>query len=446
MKKSFLAFFALLYIVICSLSLFACSYEVQANYAGTYYLYDYGKKTNVWIMLENDKWSASNDSNGRLEVNDGIVTAYRNSFDEEYVVFTGKVDNGTLTCNYLDETEYKLYKDGAYKDDESSDMPYEPDKPSEPDDTGEIAYIRVNENGEENDNGKYVLFGLYPQTKVTDETLIATLNSLAETLPTEDNRSDEWLSYDYFFNDDITDFMWYIDKEYNGKLYRGVYFTSYRPYCCDYSVYSNNTYQDDNGYYTSTVYWFKYEPIKWIILKETDGNALILADLALDGQQYYHSKSAYIFDEQEIYANNYSESDIRRWLNYTFYNAAFNSLEKKSIKITNVSNSVNSTGYNNNDYACGNTLDNVFLLSYKQTITYLTSDTERQMKSSDYAKSQGAYVSSVNGDTCWWWLRSPYDCSGSRARYVDIDGQVSGSDRVDSVYLGVVPALWIRLS
>ena len=288
-----------------------------------------------------------------------------------------------------------------------------------------------------------IYFGTYPQTKVTDSTLTSALTSLAGTLPTSSNSAD-WTSYGYYINRSVSNFMWYIDKEYNGEKYRGVYFTSYRPDWCTDSSSTSNSKQYDNGYYTSTVYWFKYEPIKWRILKETDGKALILAYLALDSQQ---------FDYDGSYSNNYANSTIRAWLNNEFYNTAFTSLQQGLIKVTNVDNSVSSTGYSSNQYACKNTNDNVFLLSYKEARTYLTSNSERQKKSSDYAKSQGCLKSTSSSyyGNCEWWLRSPYYWGGY-ARDVGADGGFkinSKTDMYDEVYatdIGVVPALWIKLA
>ena len=289
---------------------------------------------------------------------------------------------------------------------------------------------------------KSIYFGTYPQSKVTDETFTSALTNLAGTLPTSSN-SANWTSYGYYISGNVSNFMWYIDKEYKGEKYRGVYFTSYRPCYSGYSSSTDYTYQDDNGYYTSTVYWFKYEPIKWRVLTESNGKALILANLAIDSQQYYHSQSDRTVDGNTVYANNYAESDIRKWLNDTFYNTAFTSLQKGLIEITNVDNSVSSTGYDSNDYACSNTNDNVFLLSYKEASTYLTSDSESQMKSSDYAKSQGCLQDTDS--SCWWWLRSPDDDYSNYARVVSFDGDFSYG-YVDTTSRGVLPALVIRLA
>ena len=284
-------------------------------------------------------------------------------------------------------------------------------------------------------NGSNVFFGTYPQVKVTDETLTSALTSLAGTLPTSNN-SANWTSYGYYISGSVSNFMWYIDKEYNGEKYRGVYFTSYRPYYCGRSSSTSNTCQDNNGYYTSTVYWFKYEPIKWRILNESNGKALILADLAIDSQQF------------DTYNNNYANSTIRAWLNNEFYNTAFTSLQKGLIAVTNVDNSVSSTGYSSNGFACANTNDNVFLLSYKEVSTYLTSSSERQMKSSDYAKSQGCWQSTDSRykGNYWWWLRSPYKGYAFNARFVGSDGNIDSDHDVEGTDAGVLPALVIRLS
>ena len=103
-------------------------------------------------------------------------------------------------------------------------------------------------------------------------------------MPTSSN-SANWTAYYYYTDGSQRDFMWYIDKEYNGEKYRGVYFTEYRPHSRSYSG-AKYSEQDDNGYYTGVIYWFKYEPIKWSILSEENGKALLLAGIALDSYQY----------------------------------------------------------------------------------------------------------------------------------------------------------------
>lgn len=308
-------------------------------------------------------------------------------------------------------------------------------------------YVRLDASDKPTDTGEYILFGSYPQTRVADGTITAALNGMRGTLPTSSNSYD-WTSYGYYISGDVTNFMWYIDLEYSGGKYRGVYFTSYRPYYPTNSSSSSNSYQDDNGYSTGTVYWFKYEPIKWRILTESDGKAMILSELMLDSQQYDYESG------KETYGNNnYAESTIRRWLNDTFYNTAFGELQQAIIETTEVDNSVYSTGYSSNRYACENTFDKVFLLSYMEVVnssygfsTSSSSSSTRQKQGSDYCKAQGSWTSTTSGyvGNGYWWLRSPDDFNSYNARLVFVDGLLGGSDVYSTLY-GVVPALVISL-
>ena len=224
--------------------------------------------------------------------------------------------------------------------------------------------------------------------------------------------------------------MWYFDLEYSGEKYRGVSFTSYRPYRTQYSSSTSNSYQYDNGYSTGMVYWFKWEPIKWRIFTEFDGKAMILSELILDSQQYDYDY------------NNYANSTIRRWLNDTFYNTAFGAMQQAIIETTEVDNSASSTGWSSNPYVCENTFDKVFLISYIQAI-YHFGTTTKQKQGSDYCKAQGLYTYNGNG---YWWTRSPYNTYSYSTWCVSVDG-VTGRNDIDSslTNYGVVPALRINL-
>jgi hypothetical protein len=303
--------------------------------------------------------------------------------------------------------------------------------------------------------GSTVKFGTYPQSKVTDSALLTSLNSASGTLPTSAN-SQAWTSYGYYISSSsATSYMWYIDLTNSniGEKYRGVYFTSYRP---DYTAGTSstaNSYQRDNGYSTSNVYWFKYEPITWRVLDVQAGKALLMANLVLDSQDYHYSILTRTIGGSTVYSNNYKESHIRSWLNDSFYNTAFSTEEKARIQTTTIDNSVASTGYSSNPYACANTIDKVFLLSYAEatSATYgLSTTTARQLAPSAYAKAQGVSVNSYNGFSAWW-LRSPYDSGSYGALGVDdygdvySDGYVNLDNLVYLTFNGVVPALWISL-
>ena len=282
-----------------------------------------------------------------------------------------------------------------------------------------------------------IYFGTYPQTQVEEAQVVEALNDLAGELPTSEN-ANLWIDYGYYISNNASSFMWYIDIAHGGEMYRGVYYTSYRPN--DTSKASTNNHQEKNGYTSKQVYWFKYEAISWTILNEGDGVALLLCDMIIDSQSFHHTPE----QTGDAYANNYEYSDIRAWLNEEFYNTAFNELQKSIIVRALVDNSSVS-----NKYACADTSDNVFLLS-KDEITnsaygFLNSlgyDTAREKVPTDYAVAQGANVQKRG--TCGWILRTP-DTSSYYVITVDSSGSAYYSDRACSTAYGIVPAIMIKL-
>ena len=263
---------------------------------------------------------------------------------------------------------------------------------------------RVDAEGDPAEDGNYLLFGSYLQSKVTETATTNALSSRAGLLP----MSGESYAWTY----DSSRGYYYIDVYYSGANYRGIY-------------------------KNSVVSWFKYEPIKWRILSEEDGTAMILAESILDAHRY---------DDN---SNNYAESEIRDWLNGEFLNRAFAEAQRSLILTTTVDNSVSSTGYDSNPYVCENTEDKVFLLSYAEVTNSaygFSDDSARQKKTTAYAQMQGAYTSTESSyyGNGHWWLRSPYYDYKDYARYVYDYGYAGSNNDVYSNY-GVVPALKINL-
>ncbi len=282
-----------------------------------------------------------------------------------------------------------------------------------------LPLLGMTANAEEAHNysaGDIVEFGSYPQSEVTDEALIGELNS--QTL--------EWISYDYYIgtgeiNDGQTqsDYMKYADVTYNGNKYRAVTFSQYRPCVTVYT--SAETYQDDNGYYTDTVYWFEYEPLEWRVLDPDEG--LIMCESVIDSQAYNNT----IYDENtewyqdsscEKYANDYASSSIREWLNDDFYNTAFTNEEKNEIQQSTLDNRCPV----DSKYDSETTYDKVFLLSYNEALNEnygfsaysYKRDLARVAGGTDYAKCQGVSVGANSyNEKCYWWLRSADIYSGA---------------------------------
>lgn len=213
-------------------------------------------------------------------------------------------------------------------------------------------------------------------------------------------------------------------------------------------------------------YYFKVEPIKWRILSESDGTALVLCENIISSSNYYRSTATRIFGET-IYPNNYQYSDIRIWLNDQFYNTAFNTSQQAIIETTTVDNSAQSTNPQNdailwvsgdNIYVCANTEDKVFLLSVQEITNstfgfnsnYNDFDMARRKQPSDYSLAIGALAYDEDGEydeysgNGVWLLRSPYFSNENFVCEVNIGGTVASGWPVNSEDAGIVPALQIR--
>lgn len=300
--------------------------------------------------------------------------------------------------------------------------------------------------------GETVTFGSYPQTDVTSK-LGAELTKAAPD-------TDDWTSYNYYYDGKQSDYMKYYDLTYKGSRYRGVYFTKYRLWYWKNWIASDPSYQDDNGYYTKKIYWFRYDPLTWRILDPSTGYVLcenIIDSQAFNNEYYtndtcdYYGNEAFYNDKTYTnYANNWEYSTIRTWLNESFFVTAFSASERSQIPCTELTTPAYSTSYS--DYNVGETGDYVFLPSYQDMInpSYLFSsdeteyDLNRRAHSSDYAKSQGVWVDTSNTDkhnkyVSNYLLRSAGQNS-KHATFIDDEGDFDKFYTVD-VNAGIRPAL-----
>lgn len=323
--------------------------------------------------------------------------------------------------------------------------------------------------------GKYIYFGYWPQTCEKDENVVAKLNEMAgkPPLPRDKENPYNWESHEG------TTYMWQKIVIYNGTKYLGVQMNDYRAS----GVYSLSSYIMKNGYFTSEVYWFKYEPIKWRILTTSGNSAYIMSDIALDSFSIQPNRKGEIRDglyadynnspgvPDGTYANNWEYCFLRRWLNETFYNEVFNNLQKEIIKTTHLDNTARSS--NPNDYPkyygygekagknkfadqCKDTDDKIFLPSLRDITTtaygfnkdVLAEDSARNLQATDFAKLHGAPMNTNDKKYVTWYTRSPSPANGNQgyATFV-LDRHAKGA--IDSIDLtpdgGVVPALWITL-
>lgn len=259
-------------------------------------------------------------------------------------------------------------------------------------------------------DGSYY-FGKYPQTVVSDTSIIAELNKLT-----------------------FTNNNGYYD-------YKGV----------EYAKLSANKNGLDSKFLngetivSGKTYYFKLEPIKWRILEETGGTYILLACMIIDQQLFYRLTSSRTINGKTIYANNYEHSTIRAWLNYDFYNKAFTEINKSRILETLVNNSASTTNSFFNRYASKNTNDKVYLLSYNDITTSfygIDTNSARQAIATDYARAKSVYVS---GNYSYWWLRSSNKTKSDYAFGVTYNGSLYSSI-VDETDYGARPVIKINKS
>ena len=137
----------------------------------------------------------------------------------------------------------------------------------------------------------------------------------------------------------------------------------------------------------------RMEPIEWIVLhiSEDKKEALLLSKYILDNKSYYHYWTDVVW----------FESDLRKWLNESFYNNAFNDKEKERILLKETKNNIeNSFGINGGQ----DSKDKIFCLSELECYKYFNIDKEQAKilatNATEYAKNfdnNGEKLNIANG-------------------------------------------------
>ena len=196
----------------------------------------------------------------------------------------------------------------------------------------------------------------------------------------------------------------------------------------------------------ATVYFGQYEqdnkaengkePIAWIVLDRIEDQALLISKYALDCLPFHETQADVSWEE----------SAIRTWLNGEFYNNAFAESEKPAIVSAAVSNAAEDgyADYSPADHAA--TVDNIFLLSYREATRYFPEQNDLKATGTEYARSRGArfggFTSIGIGETDWW-LRSAGRASYDAA-FVNVYGNIDTKNVKTSQ--GIRPALWMDLT
>lgn len=179
-------------------------------------------------------------------------------------------------------------------------------------------------------------------------------------------------------------------------------------------------------YHRAKKSYFKYEPIKWRVIKCENGEALLLSDIVLDKQKY----------NKRLKKVTWEKSTLRKWLNKKFMNRAFSSSEQEAIRTTKV---INEDNYYYKTDGGNDTLDKIYLLSLSET------DEEKEYGFTD---SYGMTIKYSNyadlDDYQYWWLRTPGEKNISAAA-VDMSGKAYGGGGESDMELGIRPVLHLNL-
>lgn len=327
---------------------------------------------NNLIILNSDESKGAVKTNGE-DISSNTVTLEFVPMGEKYHLFKGWYDNKDNLISSERIIQINLDKDTST--------------------TIKVEYLSASEENEWNvshgvvpsieSNEDFMSFGLYPQSNVGDERIIEELEKLKPT------------SFNGFY---------YYNHEYYAKHVASLYSTEEE---------SPELHSFDNGVeiIDGDSYWFKLEPIRWRIIKKESNIFTILTDRLLDVIRYYENALIRTIDDQTIFPNNYKYSDLRKWLNEDFYDSAFY-FNKNGIIKTEVDNSPSSTSTEENQYACENTIDFIFSLSYQdyQNSDYgFSSNKTRTAKTTDLSRSNNAaYDKTDIAFYCGYtWTRSP---------------------------------------
>jgi len=278
--------------------------------------------------------------------------------------------------------------------------------------------------------GEDITYGSWPQSRVTDNTLLAQLEAQPITLQ----------SYGYRYTPNMGTYykdinMSYGDVTFGDERYRKVVIDSYRPYYFDEAPLSGNSFQPLNGYVQGGSYWFKWEPIEWKVLQIENGEALLVAENVIDAQFYMN-------DFEAAADATWAQSAVRSWLNDTFYEQAFSKQQKAGIIEDDLETLDN--------YAYGTTggdatRDRLFIpeqADFHNQTMYLYSTAQRKSAASDYAVSQGLWM---HGGACAEWMTRTPSVEQKGIVTVSEEGNQADSFKSSLQLCGVKPMMRLNI-
>lgn len=177
-------------------------------------------------------------------------------------------------------------------------------------------------------------------------------------------------------------------------------------------------------------------PLRWRVLRRNADYVLAICERCIAYQQM--SEIAFMYS--------WSNSEIRKWLNYTFLDEAFTQDEQRLI--LSVSNP-NPHNYEQNTAGEKNTVDKVFLLSMDEVKSYFRSDADRLVRPTMNV-FRLLHYSSGPEQPIEWWLRTPGKAMPGTtfalgAATVSSQGFVSAYGDDADAHNGIRPAICVQM-
>ncbi|MBR5796559.1 MAG: hypothetical protein IKY26_10475, partial [Erysipelotrichaceae bacterium] len=188
------------------------------------------------------------------------------------------------------------------------------------------------------------------------------------------------------------------------------------------------TYEQDNNSKTK-------ESLEWKICDIDDNRYLLVSSYCIDYKQF-HNKF------QDV---TWEESDLRKWLNHSFYDQAFSKEEKDLVALSEIKTDM--YRYSSEDLI---TQDKVFMLSHTELLEY-TNGT-KSIDVTTYAQEIYKNIESTNGNSVTenisnyqgYWVREPDIVNNSKWSYIELNHVLSQGKPVNEYYY-VRPAIWVEI-
>lgn len=175
------------------------------------------------------------------------------------------------------------------------------------------------------------------------------------------------------------------------------------------------------------------EPIEWQVLEVKDGKALVVCRYALMVARFNRNSNW----------QTWYNCSLRDMLNGSFYREAFTAAEKNAIQESAVEDNEeqwNSSNPPHQNRMTGDTMDNIFILSYGEMVHYLPNASERRCKPTRVCQEQSVLTQS---GYCVYWMRNP--AYKNNADCIMPDG-TTGTNYIHRDRIAVRPACWVELA